>query len=115
MGFDFYVTLNFSFNLDTGYPIIPNGHDGGNYYRIPSKWRYLIDMSYGFLRYYVQHLDGNSCSMETFYEHFPPWEDIKEKIKDFNEDWTEKEHNDFEAFAEWCTDKECFQANWLPS
>ena len=72
-------------------------------------------MSYSFMRYYVQHLDGNSCSMQTFYEHFPAWDDIQEKIKDFTEDWTEDNHNDFEAFAEWCADREHYQANWLPT
>jgi hypothetical protein len=112
MGFDFYISLHFEFNLDTGFPIIPRTHDGGHYYRIPEKWLDFIDMSHSHMRYYTEHLDGNSCSMETFYDYFPDWDSIKEKIKDFTDDWTEETHNEFEAFVEWCAERGYYQANY---
>lgn len=115
MGFDFWITLQFDFDPDSGLPLLYNSHNNGNYYRIPEKWREFIDMWYSHMRYYVQHLDGNSTSMANFYENFPSWADIKNDVAEFRDDWTEETHNEFEAFAEWCAERGNFQANWAPS
>ena len=113
MGFDFWITLKFEFDTDTGLPLLYKTEDNGNYYRIPEQWRGFIDMWDSHMRYYVQHLDGNSCTMSYFYEHFPSWDTVKKNIQD--EDWTEETHNEFEAFAEWCAERGNFYAHWEPS
>lgn len=112
MGFDFWITLNFDFNRNTGLPCLFGTQNEGKYFQIPEKWRDFIDMSYSHMRYYVCHFDGNSTSMLVFYDHFPAWEDVKHKIQD--EDWTEDVHNEFEEFVEWCAEMGSFQANWEP-
>jgi hypothetical protein len=112
MGFDLNIIINISIDEVTGLPYIlklnPMTKKPYNpeEYKIPEEFRKWIDQRGHHFHAYIKNFDDSTlqCDVEIFLHYYPKWEDVKYDILD-NDDWNEKDHNEFKKCLEWLESK----------
>jgi hypothetical protein len=92
----------------TGKPISLNIDD----YIIPEKFRKWCKYKGPQFQHYILELDNEhhtTIDAKRFFDNFPEWDDIKDN---FNDNWTENDHNEFLNFVEYLSKYPGYILSW---
>ena len=106
--FNMTIELHLEMSPITGKPICSNMGD----YIIPEKYRKWCKCNGHQYQYYILELDNEhhtSINPKIFLENYPEWDDIKDN---FDNDWTEDDHNEFKIFIEYLSVRPEYIISW---
>lgn len=120
MGFDFNIHMELYMCGHSGKPYYYSRDSFEKIYTIPiiivpePHRRFCSGRGHLFGLYIQPFTNTYSCSVNTFLDHFPLWEEIVNDTG-FHQwaDWTEDDHNAFRAAIVWFTKQDVeFTINW---